>query len=69
MAAIIPQASSGRPKEPEREKAVGNFIRMEQIGQGSFANVYKARHVRDPPSLALSSLTLGLPLYCLVIKC
>ena len=45
MAAIIPQATSGRSKESEREKAIGSFIRMEQIGQGSFANVFKARHV------------------------
>ena len=51
---------SRRSREPEyREVKIGDFTRMEQIGQGSFATVYKARHTvsRRPPSyLRMTSL-------------
>ena len=46
MAAPAPApVSSRRSEDPKhREVRIGNFTRMEQIGQGSFATVYKARH-------------------------
>lgn len=50
MAGITPRGgstSSRAPSETPKEQMVGaNFIRMEQIGSGSFANVYRGKHVR-----------------------
>ena len=37
------EATSDQRKE--KEFIIGNFRQMEQIGQGSFAVVYKAKHV------------------------
>ena len=51
MAAVAPSTSSrGRTRDPERrELIIGNFTRLNQIGQGSFAIVYKAKHVVSQP--------------------
>lgn len=66
MAAPTPGPStSRRPRAPgQGEMSVGSFRRLEEIGKGSFATVYKATYsVRSPISfqtLPSFGLDLGL---------
>jgi serine/threonine protein kinase len=37
-------SSNSSPHSIEKERTVGEFVIQENIGQGSFASVYKAQH-------------------------
>jgi hypothetical protein len=48
MAAIVPHNTGRSHASAEGgQPMLGNWIRLEQIGQGSFANVYRGKHVRS----------------------
>ena len=58
MAAATPGPSlSRRPRDPaQAEVDIGSFKRMEEIGRGSFATVYKAMHTVSKTLLQLQCL-------------
>ena len=60
MAAATPTSStSRRPRDPAQpDVEIGSFRRMEEIGRGSFATVYKATHTVSMPSFLLDKLCL-----------
>ena len=60
MAGIVPPTPSARSREPERERLVGEYMIGDQIGQGSFANVYKGRHANKVRSLSRLLISLWL---------
>lgn len=61
MAARQPTSSSSSPrrtKDPvQEEMAIGSFRRLEEIGRGSFATVYKAAYSVSPHPIN-STMTL-----------
>jgi serine/threonine-protein kinase len=52
-------AAPGRPRSGASQKTWGGFELIEQIGQGSFGVVYRARDVRLDRDVALKLLTRG----------
>ncbi|KAI9777032.1 MAG: Serine/threonine-protein kinase [Candelina submexicana] len=60
MAAQAPPSSgSRRSRDTESgDMTIGNFRRLEEIGKGSFATVYKAAHVKDKSFAAIKSVQL-----------
>ena len=64
MAALAPQSAA--PRRSRESNAVGSFTKMEEIGRGSFATVYKAVHVvsshkSSPASLFARSIIVFSP--------
>ncbi|MCJ1465992.1 Serine/threonine-protein kinase [Pseudocyphellaria aurata] len=52
--------SSRRSKEPGHgEMSIGSFRRMDEIGRGSFATVYKAAYTKKPGYVAIKSVDLN----------
>ncbi|KAI8886647.1 Pkinase-domain-containing protein [Backusella circina FSU 941] len=49
-------SSSSSPQSAEKERTVGEFVIQENIGQGSFASVYKAQHKIDKRIVAVKSV-------------
>ncbi|KAI9818070.1 MAG: Serine/threonine-protein kinase ulk2 [Pycnora praestabilis] len=60
MAAQPPAPSSSRRSREsgQGDMTIGNFRRMEEIGRGSFATVYKAVHVKKGAFVAIKSVHL-----------
>ncbi|KAL8709083.1 MAG: hypothetical protein Q9220_006104 [cf. Caloplaca sp. 1 TL-2023] len=60
MAAPTPGPStSRRPRGPgQGEMSVGSFRRLEEIGKGSFATVYKATYSKKPGFVAIKSVDM-----------
>lgn len=54
MASHRTSAGHSRREAPVVEVAVGDFIRKNEIGKGSFATVYLASHRVNNPDLSLS---------------
>ena len=52
MAAPGPQSPA--PRRSRESNTVGNFTKLEEIGKGSFATVYKAVHVVSKQSPRVS---------------
>jgi len=63
MAALAPQSAA--PRRSRESNAVGSFTKMEEIGRGSFATVYKAVHVVSPHKSSPASLLREASLYSL----
>ncbi|KAL8773202.1 MAG: hypothetical protein Q9209_001878 [Squamulea sp. 1 TL-2023] len=61
MAAPTPASStSRRPRAPgQGEMSVGSFRRLEEIGKGSFATVYKATYSKSPGYVAIKSVDMN----------
>ncbi|KAL8729480.1 MAG: hypothetical protein Q9166_004728 [cf. Caloplaca sp. 2 TL-2023] len=61
MAAPIPGPSTvRRPRGPgQGEMSVGSFRRLEEIGKGSFATVYKATYSKSPGYVAIKSVDMN----------
>ncbi|MCJ1319199.1 Serine/threonine-protein kinase [Xylographa vitiligo] len=61
MAAVTPTPStSRRSRDPaQQEVEIGSFKRMEEIGRGSFATVYKATHTKRGGYVAIKSVNLS----------
>ncbi|KAL6716452.1 Serine/threonine-protein kinase [Lecanora helva] len=61
MASKQPNASSSRrPKDSTRpDMAVGTFRRLEEVGRGSFATVYKGSMSKKPGYVAIKSVDLN----------
>ncbi|KAL9015066.1 MAG: hypothetical protein Q9173_000319 [Seirophora scorigena] len=61
MAAPNPGPSTSRPTRPsgQAEMSVGSFRRLEEIGKGSFATVYKANYSKKPGYVAIKSVDMN----------
>ncbi|KAL4913215.1 hypothetical protein BDW62DRAFT_168418 [Aspergillus aurantiobrunneus] len=53
------QRSSKGSKEAYTELLIGSFTRMDQIGRGSFATVYRGVHTKSQTLVAIKSVNLG----------
>ncbi|KAL9605150.1 MAG: hypothetical protein Q9219_000084 [cf. Caloplaca sp. 3 TL-2023] len=60
MAAVAPGPSTSRPARASAhgEIPLGNFRRLESIGKGSFATVYRGTHSKRPGFVAIKSVDM-----------
>ncbi|KAL8674334.1 MAG: hypothetical protein Q9168_001263 [Polycauliona sp. 1 TL-2023] len=58
--ASAPSSTPRRPRPPAQgEMSVGSFRRLEEIGKGSFATVYKATYSKSPGYVAIKSVDMN----------